>query len=310
MQDLTAVEDTAADGAPPPPPLAGSTRPTRGFLSVVGVSVVVAAALVGGNVFGLRDRLSGSSVPPARPVALGRGQGSTQEPSAPAQQSVLRSYPWWQSVTTFEGDGPTGQAAFNVDPGALQWRLTWTCNTGQLTVRAVSARSSLVDASCPGTGKAYASTTGPISLAVATGGSWHLQVEQQVDVPLVEPPTATMTSPGTTVAASGTLYGIDQSGSGKVTFYHGVDGAFSLRMDGYFVTPNVDLEIRLSPIAEPHSTAQYLASPSVEVAPLDVTTGSVNFAVPAGVDPRQYRSVVIWCPTITSAYAAATLNGS
>lgn len=33
----------------------------------------------------------------------------------------------------------------------------------------------------------------------------------------------------------------------------------------------------------------------------------MNFAVPAEVDPAQYRSVVIWCPLIDSAYAAATL---
>jgi hypothetical protein len=34
----------------------------------------------------------------------------------------------------------------------------------------------------------------------------------------------------------------------------------------------------------------------------------MNFLVPAGVDPSRYRSVVIWCPLITSAYAAATLD--
>jgi hypothetical protein len=39
-----------------------------------------------------------------------------------------------------------------------------------------------------------------------------------------------------------------------------------------------------------------------------VTAGSLNFMVPAGVGPNQYRSVVVWCPLIDSAYAAVTLR--
>ncbi|HSH59190.1 MAG TPA: hypothetical protein VK988_06010 [Acidimicrobiales bacterium] len=70
------------------------------------------------------------------------------------------------------------------------------------------------------------------------------------------------------------------------------------------MTPNVDLEIRLSPLEAPRSTAEFMSAPSALVAPLDVTAGSMNFAVPADVDPSQYRSVVIRCPLIDSAYAA------
>ena len=33
----------------------------------------------------------------------------------------------------------------------------------------------------------------------------------------------------------------------------------------------------------------------VDLGRLKAFTGSQNYAVPAGVDPRQYRSVVIWC---------------
>ncbi|MGH9076684.1 MAG: hypothetical protein ACRDY0_04415, partial [Acidimicrobiales bacterium] len=116
-----------------------------------------------------------------------------------------------------------------------------------------------------------------------------------------------MTAPGATVAASGALYRIDQIGTGTVTFYHLADGSYSMRIDRFFVTANVDLEIRLSPLAAPHSTEAYLAAPSVLVAPLDITVGSLNFPVPPGVDPTKYGSVVIWCPLISSAYAGSTL---
>jgi len=44
------------------------------------------------------------------------------------------------------------------------------------------------------------------------------------------------------------------------------------------------------------------------VAPLEITVGSLNFSLPADIDPMQYKSVVIWCRLIDSAYAAATLK--
>jgi hypothetical protein len=44
------------------------------------------------------------------------------------------------------------------------------------------------------------------------------------------------------------------------------------------------------------------------VAPLDITAGSTNLAVPDTVDPSQFRSVVIWCERLHSAYAAASLT--
>ncbi len=117
-----------------------------------------------------------------------------------------------------------------------------------------------------------------------------------------------MTAPGTAVVRAGTFNRIDQTGTGRVAVYRTAAGGYAMRLTDFYVTPNVDLEIRLSPLKAPHSTRQFLATRSVLVAPLDVTTGSLNFIVPRGVDPTLYRSVVIWCPLITSAYAAATLK--
>jgi hypothetical protein len=97
-------------------------------------------------------------------------------------------------------------------------------------------------------------------------------------------------------------------GTGTANVYRTADGTHLLRLDRFFVTANVDLELRLSPLEAPRSTEQYLSSPSVWVAPLDVTTGSLNFTLPADVDPSRYRSLVVWCPIINSAYAAATLR--
>lgn len=284
-------------------------RPKRPPWAYVGVAAVAIAAVVGGNVFGLRDRLAGSNPPAARPVAVSRQATPIQVPAPPPQVSVLRSYPWWQVLTTFQGSSPQAiSPQVTIDPGAIQWRVKWTCKSGQLMVRASTEHGPVVDTACPASGFGYGSHSGPTTLSIVTGGAWQIEVDQQVDVPLVEPPTPAMTGPGATVLATASLYNVDQSGSGQVTVYQQADGSFSLRLAAFFVTPNVDLEIRFSPLAAPHSTTQYLASPSVLVAPLDVTTGSINFGIPAGVDPLTYRSLDIWCPTITSLYAAATLT--
>ncbi|MDQ3305711.1 MAG: DM13 domain-containing protein, partial [Actinomycetota bacterium] len=267
------------------------------------------SALLGGNPFGLRERLMGSATPEARPAAASRAAG--EAPVAPRmepQETVLRSQPWWQSVATLEGDGATESEPFTIDDGAIQWRVTWSCESGTLAVKAGGGGAEpLVDGSCPGTGKGYGSDSGPTSLAVEADGPWQLRVEQQLDVPLVEPPTATMTDPTTTVASTGSFYRMDQSGTGTVSIYRLDDGSHALRLDEFFVTPNVDLEIHLSPLAAPQTTEEFMGTPSVSVAPLDVTAGSMNFVIPPEVDPAQYASVVIWCPLIDSAYAAATL---
>jgi len=149
-----------------------------------------------------------------------------------------------------------------------------------------------------------------MSLAVRADGPWRLQVEQQVDVPLVEPPLPAMAAPGTSTVDSGSLYRIDQVGSGRLTVFRLADGSYALRLDDFFVTANSDLELRLSPLPAPQTTDEFTGSPSVSVAPLDVTAGSLNFAVPKAVDPTQYRSLVIWCERIHSAYAAASLEPS
>jgi hypothetical protein len=198
--------------------------------------------------------------------------------------------------------------AFDIGTGAVQWRAKWTCQSGRLVVTAPGRSRPVVDAACPGTGTGYGTTTGSVSLDVRTDGPWQMQVDQQVDVPLEEPPLPAMTAPGAAPIATGTFYRIDQPGSGSVTIHRLADGTYALRLDDFFVTANSELELKLSSLAEPKSSDQFVAAPSALVAPLEVTTGSLNFTLPAGVDPTQYKSVVVWCRLINSAYSAATLK--
>ncbi len=284
--------------------------PARQALAALGLVALAVSALVGGNAFGLRDRLMGSVTPAARPAAVSRG-GDGPAVALPeqgrAEETVLRSQPWWQAVTTLVGTGATATESFTIDDEAIQWRVTATCESGELTATPVGESEPLLAGRCGTTEVGYGTDPGATSLAIGADGPWQLQVEQQIDLPLVEPPTPAMTAPGTVTVASGEFYRLDQAETGSVSIYRLEDGSHALRLDDFFVTPNVDLEIRLSPLEAPQTTAEFMSEPSAWVAPLDVTAGSMNFTVPDDVDPTQYASVVIWCPLIDSAYAAASL---
>ena len=308
-----------------PPPMADISLPTtppptitQRAVSGLGLVVLLASALVGGNFLGARERLFGSETPEARPAAVSRtaegapaGDGAAPAPAPPSEprQSVLRSQPWWQGVTKLEGSGSMSAPAFTVDAGALQWRVRWTCESGHLLVRAPDQRRPIVDAACPGTETGYGIQKGSVGLEVTATGPWQMQVDQQVDVPLHEPPLPSMTPPGAAVVMTGSLYRIDQVGTGTVNVYRLADGSHAVRLDNFFVTANSDLELQFSPLEAPRTTEQVTGNPrSRSIASLDVTTGSLNFAVPADVDPTRYRSFVIWCEVANSAYSAATLR--
>jgi hypothetical protein len=294
------------------------TPPSPGLLqraaTAFGLLALLASALFGGNVAGIRDRFLGSETPETRSAVLSRGTESasanTPAPSTPApRQSVLRSQPWWQSVGKLEGTGTMTGPSLAVNADALQWRVKWTCQSGHLLVRAPQQGRPVVDAACPGTDTGYGIQNGNVSLEVTAGGPWQLQVDQQVDVPLREPPLPAMTAPGARPILSGSLYRIDQVSTGTVTIYRLPDGQYAVRLDDFFVTANSDLELQFSPLEAPHTTKQIADNArSASIASLDVTAGSLNFSVPAGVDPTQYRSFVIWYEVANSAYSAATLR--
>lgn len=276
---------------------------------MLGLLVLAASLVVGANLLGTRDALFGSATPAPRAAAASRGGAFTRvQGSAAAPKTVLRSQPWWQSVGRLKGAGARSLPAVRVSGEAIQWRIRWSCTSGRFVVRRSAGSKPLIDAAC---GAAQTTElTGKVDhgLRIEAAGPWTAHVEQQVDVPLIEPPLPAMTAAGARAVAGGSLYRIDQVGKGRMTIYRLAGGRYALRLSNFYVSPNIDLELRLSPLRAPHSTHQYLSTPARLAAPLDITTGSLNFVLPAGVNPLRYRSVVVWCPLITSAYAAATIE--
>ena len=282
--------------------------PVRRGAPTFGLLVLIASLVVGADLFGTREALFGSATPAARTAASSRTDAFAPVATSAPAKSRLRSQPWWQQVARFDSAAPSTRPVFRISDGAIQWRARWSCTRGRFVVSGAGGSRPLIDAPCDGDGMATLTKNVDGELQMSAAGAWTARVEQQVDVPLVEPPLPAMSAPGARRVLRGSFYRIDQVGRGRMTIYRLANGRHALRVSDFYVTPNVDLEIRLSPLRRPRTTREYRSVPARLAAPLPTTVGSMNFMLPAGVDPARYRSVVIWCPLIFSAYAAATIE--
>ena len=108
---------------------------------------------------------------------------------------------------------------------------------------------------------------------------------------------------GASVVASGQFAGADEFhfGEGLVSVVETAPEQFTLRFEEFSVLNGPDLYVYLSPSADGY------AEGGVELGVLKATDGSFNYDVPAGVDPRDYGSVVIWCKAFAVLFATAPL---
>ena len=276
-----------------------------------GVALAAMAAGAAGALLEGRERLS---APDGQTTESPFGSAVDRGDAAAPATSRRRSQPYWMTVRRFAGPGPLTTPAFTIDERALQWRVAWRCQRARLLIQ--PQRPSSHDQGqplaqvedCPARGEGRSVAQGTFRLRVAAGGPWQARVEEQLDVPLIEPPTAAMRDPQTRVVARGRLYGIDEEGSGTVTVYREPDGALSLRLADFYVTPDVDLRIRLSRLERPTSTRQVEEAPHRNAAFLKATAGSLNLRLPEGALRSGMQSVVIWSEITRNAYAAARLR--
>ncbi len=287
----------------------GHPSAARQITSWAAVAVLAAAAVVGSNVSGIRDSLFGTALPSPEVPATSRNANGP--PSAPRpHRSALRSTPWWQTVAELDGTGTLTSEPLTIDARAIDWRVTWSCRTGHLQVRAPGVARPVVDADCP-EGVGFGSGAGPTSFEVTAEGPWHLEVAQRIELPLIEPLPTSMTAEGASVVAAGSFHKVDRVGVGRLRIFEQAGAGLSVRLDDFWVTPKAALQLRLSTSESPESSEDYLRSDSQLLAVLDVTAGSLNYKVPSGgAGPEDFRSVVIWSPLEKSVYAAARLEQS
>jgi hypothetical protein len=250
------------------------------------------------------------------------GCGESEEPAGPAKDPFRavpdatvtapadRAAPRWEPVTRFSG---TGAATHTVDIAerAIQWRVRWRCEPGRFAVvispapRSGTARAT---GTCPGKGEHSWVVSGRRELRVEAAGDWRMEVQQEVDTALHEPPLAAMRSPAAQVLARGEFYKIDRAGRGSAKLYRLPNGRLALRMENFRTEPNTDLFVWLSEARRPRSTVAAFRARHRELAGLKSTLGDQNYLLPRGFDAARARSIVIWCEPVQNAYTAATLT--
>jgi hypothetical protein len=233
---------------------------------------------------------------------------STQPPgSGPSAEG--RSSPRWETLTTFSGTGSFDTPEFDVAPGAIQWRIRWSCEIGNVVITTTPPPRRLgpvVEAGCPGNGEAFSIHTGRVRFSVQSSGPWKAVVDQQVDTPLDEPlPPEVASSP---VIAQGSFYRVERDGKGTARIHRLTDGRRVLRLEGFEVSHNTDLFVWLSEARQPTTSAEAVKAGKVVIGNLKSTLGNQNYEIPASVPTTRIRSIVIWCEPVAIAYTAAALS--
>jgi len=110
------------------------------------------------------------------------------------------------------------------------------------------------------------------------------------------------------LVSQGELMGADEfhTGSGDVLLVISPDGDVILRFQDYAVRNGPDLHVYLTP--DPGGDVH--VDGAISLGPVKATQGSVNYEVPADVDPDSFRAAVIYCVPFRVVFATALLEGA
>ena len=103
--------------------------------------------------------------------------------------------------------------------------------------------------------------------------------------------------------ASGSFHGSDDFhfGRGTATIVETAPGRYRLRFADFSVRNGPDLYVYLSPSADGY------ADGSLELGKLKATDGAFGYDLPAGTDPADFASAVVWCKQFSHLFATASL---
>jgi hypothetical protein len=247
-------------------------------------------------------------------MAMGEHKEAAPELSAfkaitPAERAriVRHAEPRWERLRTLSGSGAATRP-FAVAKGAIQWKADWSCRSGtfQMIVDGASPESKAVQTStCPDVGTASSTGAGSGMLRVSASGPWQVKLSQQVDTALEEARPAAMTAASR--LGRGRFHSIQNRGEGTVEVHRLPSGRLALRFEDFYTSASPGLRIWLSSARNINSTLQARQAHHVDAGALRSTLGSYTQMLPASVRARDFRTVVIWCPTVLIAFAAAPL---
>ena len=279
--------------------LAPDPTRVRHLSAAIAVSIALLATACGGG--------GDTTTPPATaPATTNRPSGGTAVPGT--SQPKRTAAPRWETVTTFGGTGTADTAEFVIVPTAIQWRVRWSCESGQLRITSTPPprrNKPVVESACPNKGEGFAIHTGAIRLRIETPGPWTAVVDQQIDTVLDEPAPAGITGGP---LGTGQFYDVEKEGSGTAILHRLAGGRRVLRFEGFEVTNNTDLFVWLLDVPAPRTSAEAVKAERVVLANLKSTVGNQNYEIPAEVPDTAIRSVVIWCQPVAIVYSAASLE--
>jgi hypothetical protein len=121
---------------------------------------------------------------------------------------------------------------------------------------------------------------------------------------LVEEPIVASVETPATVLLEGEFTGADDFhfGEGHAELIQTAPGELTLSFSDFSVLNGPDLFVYLSP------DPAVWTSDAVLLGGLKATDGSFSYEVPAGVDPADVRSAIIWCRAFSVQFAAAPLE--
>ena len=117
-------------------------------------------------------------------------------------------------------------------------------------------------------------------------------------------PTASAFVARTTL--TGSFSGTDDFhfGRGTARIVETAPGAYVLRFEDFSVRNGPDLYVYLSPDPSGYDRA------ALELGTLKATDGAFGYALPAGTDPADFKSAIIWCKQFSALFAVAPLDPS
>ncbi len=159
----------------------------------------------------------------------------------------------------------------------------------------------------------------PDPVAEAVARTTPAPTDPTVIEPTTEPSTAGASQPATStptpastaapfeprVVAEGPFHGTDDFhfGRGTARIIETEPEAFTLRLEDFSVRNGPDLFVYLSPDADGYTRK------AVEVGRLKATDGSFGYKLPAGTDPADFESAIIWCKQFSHLFAVAPFEG-
>lgn len=260
-------------------------------------------------------RIGGAIVAAALPALVagcGGGDDEGRFGDIPKRTIVAPSNetaPRWQQIARLRGSGETSEKV-TVSKDALQWRIRWGCNEGQIDIEVDPAPEStdgMASSSCPDRDSVIWVGSGERTVDVSSPGRYRVVIEEEVRTPLREAPLPEMHAGAAREIARGRFAPVELKGRGRAILYELPGGRLALRMEGFATDPNPDLDVWVSESPAPITTRRVFRADHTTLGPLKSTIGDQNYLLPDGTKAREVRSVAVVNNPERIVYAAAKL---